>query len=462
MNGPSPAPRRTGSPAAAALLGVLLLAAATGRAQYPNPGPAIHEDSPVPGTSATRPRFAVDATLQPGDGGADVRIDYRMGRDELLFERSSAGYHASYEIRVIFYKAKGGAQVTGEVFQKTVKVATYADTRLRGADLIDHVILRAPAGKYRVQVVVTDLVAERASGTEIPFEVPSATRQSLWFSDLSLGTVADSAASAAAPRDRFVPVPGRRFGLDLPLLAVLGEVVDSRAGAASAGEEPYRIASRVVNELQEVVWKGDTTIVRVGPRTPFLLRPRLRSLEAGTYRVILELTSPTVTPPGKKKPEPIRRERPFEVEQTSANLAWETKGSIEVLRYIANPDERNEIDRLDGPDARKTFWENFWRRRDPTPDTDRNEQLEEFYRRVQYSNQHFAVGTPGWRTDMGRIYIQNGAPDEVVRNPFNFDRPPEEIWYYYKDQYRFVFIDRDGFGRFELDAERSRQPASAP
>jgi hypothetical protein len=56
---------------------------------------------------------------------------------------------------------------------------------------------------------------------------------------------------------------------------------------------------------------------------------------------------------------------------------------------------------------------------------------------------------------MGRIYIRLGPPDEVVRNPFNFDRPPEEIWYYYQSQRRFVFVDRDGFGRFEKDEKLS-------
>jgi hypothetical protein len=81
--------------------------------------------------------------------------------------------------------------------------------------------------------------------------------------------------------------------------------------------------------------------------------------------------------------------------------------------------------------------------------------LEEFYRRVQYANQHFSVGINGWRTDMGRIYIQRGPPDEVVSNPFNFDRPPEQIWYYYKLRRAYVFVDRDGFGRYELETVRN-------
>ena len=82
--------------------------------------------------------------------------------------------------------------------------------------------------------------------------------------------------------------------------------------------------------------------------------------------------------------------------------------------------------------------------------------MEEFYRRVRYADQRFGVGGPGWKTDMGRIYIQYGPPDEIVRNPFRFDGPPEEIWYYYQSRRTFTFVDRDGFGRYELDLERSR------
>ena len=30
------------------------------------------------------------------------------------------------------------------------------------------------------------------------------------------------------------------------------------------------------------------------------------------------------------------------------------------------------------------------------------------------------------------------------------DRPPEEVWYYYRDHRTFVFVDHGGFGRYEL------------
>jgi GWxTD domain-containing protein len=130
-------------------------------------------------------------------------------------------------------------------------------------------------------------------------------------------------------------------------------------------------------------------------------------------------------------------------------MGFASAQSVDVLRYVATQQEIDDIGKLQGEDARKAYWDAFWKRRDPTPETPENEARDAFYQRVQYANQHFATGGPGWKTDMGRVYIVYGRPDEVVRNPFNFDRPPEEIWYYYRDRRTFVFVDRDGFGRYE-------------
>src|SRR5882672_12281165 len=95
----------------------LSCASAAGRAtaQYSDPAPASQSTAPVPGTSLDRPRFSVDATIQLGEQGVpEVRVDYRLNRGELLFERTADGYRAGYEVRVIFYSSKGKRQVTGD------------------------------------------------------------------------------------------------------------------------------------------------------------------------------------------------------------------------------------------------------------------------------------------------------------------------------------------------------------
>src|ERR1019366_7332258 len=48
-------------------------------------------------------------------------------------------------------------------------------------------------------------------------------------------------------------------------------------------------------------------------------------------------------------------------------------------------------------EEREQFIEQFWLRRDPTPDTVENEFKEEHYRRIAYANENFASGIPGWK-----------------------------------------------------------------
>jgi GWxTD domain-containing protein len=435
--------------AAAAL--VLLAAAIPASAQYPNPGPASQPDGPTPGISMTRPRFSTDATIQPGVNGAtEVRIDYRLGRTELLFERSADGYNASYEIRVAFYQKK--KLIAGDETVRDLKVTRYAETIQRGEDLLDHVSFKVPPGKYRIQVDLTDLKAERTSSTEFEFQVPDAPAGPLWFTDLSLGMFAVDSLSAthAAALD---PNPSRTYGENLSRFAFTGELVDNRP--AGVPDSTYRLHYQVVSDLQKAVAQGDTAVVRRGGRTPFLIHMLLGPLDPGNYRVVLDLVSPVPKPPKGKKPVPIRREKNFVVEQTAAAVALDPKTQLEVLRYIATDVELRQMDQLKTVEEKLAFWANFWKERDPSPGTPQNEAQDEFYKRVAYANQHFAAGTQGWRTDMGQIYIKFGQPDEVVRNPFRFDGPPEEIWYYYRARLTYFFVDKDGYGRYVIDDARS-------
>ena len=83
------------------------------------------------------------------------------------------------------------------------------------------------------------------------------------------------------------------------------------------------------------------------------------------------------------------------------------------VTYIISNEEEAAFKLLATDEERDQFIEQFWLRRDPTPDTAENEFREEHYRRIQYANEHYAAGIPGWRTDRGRIYIVGGAPDEI-------------------------------------------------
>jgi len=100
----------------------------------------------------------------------------------------------------------------------------------------------------------------------------------------------------------------------------------------------------------------------------------------------------------------------------------------EDVVYIISDEEKKAFHQLNTDEEREQFVEQFWLRRDPTPDTVENEYKEEHYRRIAYANEHYAAGKAGWRTDRGRIYIVFGPPDEIDAHPSGgqYNRPIEE------------------------------------
>ena len=100
----------------------------------------------------------------------------------------------------------------------------------------------------------------------------------------------------------------------------------------------------------------------------------------------------------------------------------------EDVTYIISDEERTAFKRMTTDEEREQFIEQFWLRRDPTPDTTENEFKEEHYRRIAYANERFASGIPGWKTDRGRIYITYGPADEIDAHPSggSYERPYEE------------------------------------
>jgi GWxTD domain-containing protein len=117
--------------------------------------------------------------------------------------------------------------------------------------------------------------------------------------------------------------------------------------------------------------------------------------------------------------------------------------------------------------AKRRFLTNFWRQRDPTPGTPRNEGRESFYEAVAYANQQFKEGgsksVAGWRSDRGRIYARNGAPDEVLRRQQEGRAPPYEVWRYAKGRGDYyIFVDRSGFGAYTLVHSSDMKEATLP
>jgi GWxTD domain-containing protein len=147
------------------------------------------------------------------------------------------------------------------------------------------------------------------------------------------------------------------------------------------------------------------------------------------------------------------------------------------VSYIITGEEREAFLKLSNDEERDQFIEQFWLRRDPTPDSIENEYKEEHYRRIAYANEHFAAGIPGWKSDRGRIYIMYGPADEIEAHPSGgtYDRPIEEgggttsTFPFENWRYRYLegvgqeveieFVDTCMCGDYHMTIDRSEKDA---
>ncbi|KAA6464909.1 GWxTD domain-containing protein [Acidobacteria bacterium AB60] len=193
--------------------------------------------------------------------------------------------------------------------------------------------------------------------------------------------------------------------------------------------------------------------------------------------------SPSTSAPQGQDVDPLKRQRSDEEQfKAQKELKRELHGAYKTwleqdVAYIISDEERKAFKNLSNDEEREAFIENFWLRRNPNPDSPENEFRDEHYRRIQYANDHFAAGKPGWKTDRGHIYIAFGKPDSIDSHPSGgaYNRPmeegggststfPFEVWHYrylegVGDNIDIEFVDTCQCGDFHFTIDRSEKDA---
>lgn len=158
---------------------------------------------------------------------------------------------------------------------------------------------------------------------------------------------------------------------------------------------------------------------------------------------------------------------------------------LDLIRYIITSQEE-KIFREMPPEDRHEFVAEFWKRRDPDPETEKNEFRNIYYTRIARANKAFRSGIPGWMTDRGRIYVLLGPPTDVIKKSMGDatldlqkglrelssdlleqgtrTERPTQIWIYnqYPDYFsgplRLVFVDYYSTGDYKLNTDVTVRP----
>ena len=404
-----------------AILGLALVLRAAAAVEIP----ALRPSAP--------PDFTADLVLSlDSEGRPAMGVSISVAYQSLQWIRLEAPplsgrYAAGVEISAAFEPRAG--PLRGDVWERRLVVANFDATRAPRATVVERRTFEIPPGRYRVTVRVRDINAGIDSEATQSIVVPDYSKVPVGFADLELG-VADSSGA-------FRPVTTRIYGIDVRQLAARAALFDRRPGS---WPRRYSFQYRVLDDIGARLIEGSAEVQVNRSAEPVLIRPPPTDLFVGHYVLEVELVE------GKSR---WRVDRSFDVEESGPPPGQEYSRMLEPLSYIARSEEIEYLRSLP-PERQGEGWEEFWTRRDPTPDTPRNEALIEFIRRVHHAERQFQGYGPGWRSDMGRIYIRYGPPDQIETRPASSERPQLEVWHYQNPFRTFVFGDREGFGRYTL------------
>jgi len=411
----------------------------------------------------------------PSGGDVVVEVYIAVPLDWLTPAESESGTVYNFNVGVNVSRPSDDAVVASRVLPKTAHVAAGEDVKTPLS--INQVKVAIPPGDYRLTVGVGDVRGGGSRISNVDLAVPPPA-PGPFASGIEL-------ASSVAPIEAGVRGEFVKNGLNV--IPNPTKIVSDGEGSLPIYYELYRLpleegvkAAFVVRyDVSQLNGRRFVRVERVlEADAPHVVRVdtlNLAGIPPGSYELDLLLE-------GRDGEEILRAKKEFMVyhEYTDGELI-ELKGKFmpfsleeekqkrKELALVASEAELAAFDALPA-EEKPIFVESFWERRDPDKSTATNEFKNAFYQRYYYVQEHFT--TPfreGVATDMGRVYLKYGEPDEILRSPMGmrseptidtstWQSEPFEAWEYFTaagvdNQYvLFVFVDKDGDGTFELDA----------
>ncbi|MBN1151095.1 GWxTD domain-containing protein [candidate division WOR-3 bacterium] len=212
--------------------------------------------------------------------------------------------------------------------------------------------------------------------------------------------------------------------------------------------DSINVISSVLDSEENEVWKYTSFIgdVESGGYVGKVINVPIGDFEDGdyTFKIYLNGVERTEKFSVNWQPVDIAQET---VQMEMSDLAQKYYTRIEMLLTV----NQLQVYEILEEEAKDNLARIFWSTRDPNPMTPINEELELFAERMDYAEEHYSSGfETGSESDRGRIYIQNGKPEEIEIIPADDHYVPNEIWIYWRYGRKYVFADMSGHGVFEL------------
>jgi GWxTD domain-containing protein len=403
--------------------------------------------------------------LAPDHDSCFTEYYYGVSRDSLQFSlieidsvRHDSLLQAAFKVELILTDTLGTV-VDSLAKMVGTRAQSWEDAKKRDVKVIDVLPLYLSAGVYYADLTITDLSGEDAgSRVDTLFIADKNRAGALTMSDLQFAYRIDpvSGPEAQGPKIKggyyVEPNPTDIYAPEDSNLFLYGELYN-----LSEDHATYMVQLWILDDAGQIEKDlGPELLNRPGESALLVYGLRIDDLPRGRWHTVaLEVEHGIQTVTTRRSfwlgtgidSVASQTERPFTEEDALTNRRF--------IVYLATATELQEYDALSLP-AKRRFLDEFWRRRDTSPETLRNETFDAYRLRYEIANQKFSrymtEQHDGWNTDRGRILIQYGEPDEVIINASSIGTWGWERWEYEKVEggVFFIFLDWKNLGDYRL------------
>jgi GWxTD domain-containing protein len=434
-----------------------------------------------PGNQSEGPiEFYVDASCFKMLNQPDLtylQLHFFVQRSAFKFVETEKGPAASYVVALHMQDTKDATNVFERSWSSTIQGDVAVDST-KDVPLIFENNFALKPGLYMATVILRDISDTSRYGrfTE-SINVSDYSGNDLMTSHIELASQIYKGGNA---EEMFVkngmtvyPNPSKFFGSNLPRLFLYAEVYNLEYKSESPGT--YQLEYIITDESGSVIKEYPAKVQNKAGNTAVILHSiPVIGFKTGRYQLTVRVTDLD----SKKQTQSnelfvvFREGESFdEIKSEESYFSTLDAKSAEragyIISYIGKQDEKKIYDKLDLAGKRE-FLDRFWKERDPSPGTKTNELLIEYYRRFDEAEQRFSSpNVPGWKSDMGRIYITYGPPAQIEKHEFEQDVIPYQIWYYLQlpnqpTQTLFVFAETAGSSSLKLIHSNARGEFNNP
>jgi len=375
-----------------------------------------------------------------------LEINYQVPYNELQFEKTELGFEALLDVKISI--SKSGKELHKQEFTNNI-IVTEHDKTLSDQSFKDKISITLSKSGFLISVIF--ISKKKKKKWEYEFEILS--RESLVsdleFSSFVIADTTDYLQKFHRDGKLFIVNPSHIFELQtnekIFLYYELQNFFTNENNELDFSENIYLIRK------EETIDKIESKIKREAAEKIYQIKEiDFSSFKPGLYDLRLEIID-NVT--GIKQ----TREDFFCIKEKisrTPRIFPELEDEFRLIRYFLSSAEQKRWKNL-SENGKLNYLERFWFTRDSNPATEKNEFLEEIKERIAYCNLHFSHFKDGWKTDMGRIYIRNGKPDEVIKANTGLNaryiQRDYQIWKYRMDQIRtYIFLDLQTSGNFKI------------